>query len=85
MSEKIKVIQQQRDNALDGAPTSIIEGYLTHDVPGPLDLAWRQRDQLLEALRTIQHSISQAKVFGNDWRRELKLIEEVVNNSLNEG
>lgn len=34
--------------------------------------------RVTEALRQIQHSIQQARIPGNDWRRELALIENTV-------
>lgn len=33
---------------------------------------------LIEALRAIKHSIGQARKPGNDWRRELALIENLA-------
>lgn len=48
------------------------------------DLA-EQRAELLGALKDIKHSIAQAKVFGNDWRRELVLIEGLVDAQLSKG
>lgn len=50
----------------------------------PRQLA-EQRTELLGALKDIKHSIAQAKVFGNDWRRELVLIEGLVDAQLSKG
>ncbi|BEV02219.1 hypothetical protein [Novosphingobium olei] len=38
--------------------------------------------QAVEALRLIEHSIKQARIIGNDWRRELALIENTVSAAL---
>lgn len=62
--------------------------------PGDVDLprdetmdlaltAWNTRavnshHDLIEALRAIKHSIGQAHKPGNDWRRELALIENLT-------
>ena len=38
-----------------------------------------QEAQVLRtALKQIKHSVSQAKIPGNDWKRELKLIENAI-------
>jgi hypothetical protein len=37
---------------------------------------------LLEALKSINYSISQAVLSGNDWRRELLLIGSIVNDAI---
>ena len=36
----------------------------------------------LEALEQIQHSVKQARVVGNDWRRELELIENTASDAI---
>lgn len=33
---------------------------------------------LVDALEQIQHSIKQAQIVGNDWRRELALIDNTI-------
>ena len=38
--------------------------------------------ELIEAQRQIKHSIQQARIVGNDWRRELELIENTVDAAL---
>lgn len=39
-------------------------------------------ERLVAGMRAIQHSIAQARIPGNDWRRELVLIESVVYQAL---
>jgi len=34
--------------------------------------------ELLEALKAVSHSVKMAQITGNDWRRELALIENVA-------
>lgn len=38
--------------------------------------------ELVEALGTINHSVKQAQISGNDWRRELKLCENITDQAL---
>ena len=48
--------------------------------------AWNTRAnadaRLVEALREIKHSIGQARILGNDWKRELALIENLTDAAL---
>ena len=34
--------------------------------------------KLLKALNQIQHSVKQAQISGNDWRRDLALIQNIT-------
>ena len=38
--------------------------------------------ELLEALNRIQHSVKQAQISGNDWRRELVLIQNITRSTI---
>jgi len=38
----------------------------------------KQNAELLDVLSSIQYSVNSARVVGNDWRRELSLIENLV-------
>lgn len=38
--------------------------------------------ELVAAQKTIKQSIAKARVYGNDWRRELALIENTVDAAL---
>ena len=38
--------------------------------------------ELIAAQKTIKESIAKARVYGNDWRRELALIESAVDSAM---
>jgi hypothetical protein len=38
--------------------------------------------ELLKALKAVSHSVKMAQITGNDWRRELALIENVARSAL---
>jgi hypothetical protein len=38
--------------------------------------------ELVKALKSISHSVKQAQISGNDWRRELNLCENIANQTL---
>lgn len=55
--------------------TELLERAELHEEVVMVEQFVQQRAELLEALRKIKHSVDQYKVFGNDKKREIYLIE----------
>jgi hypothetical protein len=72
------------DRAITSRPTIAVERAKQGQEGGARDLieARAAVAELIEAHRQIKHSITQARILGNDWKRELALIENTVDAAL---